>query len=81
MTAEEWVSNYLKTHELHWENFTPAERFRLMTCIPCKIRCYRIGEPVDVEYGKACPECGKINKTRPSRYEILGQVDDPLEDL
>ena len=58
MTGKEWMAGYLSQHDIDWDKLTAAERFKLTMLIPCTIRCFRIGDAVDVKPGEDCPECG-----------------------
>lgn len=59
MTTLEWVRNYCRTEGIDWSALTPGQRFQVTRLIPCSIRCFRVGEPVEVGPGQTCPECGK----------------------
>lgn len=67
-----------KCRELNvkWEDLTAGERFRMAMLVPCTLRCFRVGGPVQVEFGEKCPECGKLHEDRPTRYERALENDD-----
>jgi hypothetical protein len=31
--------------------------------LPCSVRCWHVGGPVDVAPGEPCPECGTVEPT------------------
>ena len=75
MLAGEWVAKFCEAHGLDWEQLTKAERFKVTMQVPCTIRCWRVGGPVEVGPGERCPECGKERLPR-SRYEVLVSTSD-----
>lgn len=58
VTAEQWLDGYLEANGIDWEKLTKGERLKLTMHIPCNIRCWRVGGPVEVKPGESCPECG-----------------------
>jgi len=58
MTAEQWLAGYLEANNFDWDKLTKGEQFKVTMLVPCSIRCFRVGGPVDVKPGQACPECG-----------------------
>lgn len=72
----EFLIEKCKELGVKWSNLTAGEQFRMAMLVPCKLRCFRIGAPVDVEIGQKCPECGKLNDDRPTRYEQILERDD-----
>lgn len=69
--AEEWVAELCEREGLDWEALTKAEQFQITMMVPCPIRCFRVGGPVDVEPGERCPGCGKIYVAPPTALERL----------
>ena len=74
--ALEWLNQYLLENKIDMDKLSPAQQFLLMREIPCTIRCWRVGGPVEVERGKKCPECGKLRPLRTSWERILEDNDD-----
>jgi hypothetical protein len=68
-----WLEEYFLRHHLDPDNLTSPEWFNISRVIPCHIRCWRIGAPVDVKPGTPCPECGKL-RPLPTRYDRLMSV-------
>jgi len=60
ITAEEYLKHYCKENNINWNKLTRAEQFMLTRKIPCTIRCFRVGGPVDLDEDGTCPECGAI---------------------
>jgi hypothetical protein len=58
MTGEEWVAAFCKEHDLDWSKLDISDRRAITRAIPCNIRCWRVGEPVETVRGEPCPECG-----------------------
>ena len=57
---EAWVEAFLKAHSLDLlEDLSIPDRRFVVRSIPCNLRCWRVGEPVDTKPGEPCPECGK----------------------
>lgn len=72
----EFLKEKCRELNVQWEALTPGQQFQMAMLVPCKLRCFRIGAPVDVEIGQKCPECGKLNDNRPTRYEQILENDD-----
>lgn len=70
MTGEEWMADFCQTNGIAWQKLTKGQQFQLGMRIPCNIRCFRVGGPVDVEPGKPCPECGQRQPTK-TRYDHI----------
>lgn len=68
--AEAWVNKFLARNGLKPEELTSGDWLAIAHKVPCTIRCWRIGSPVDVKPGNKCPECGKLHPV-PTRYERL----------
>jgi hypothetical protein len=60
MTGEEWVAAYCQRNGLTWEKLEIPERRAITRSIPCNVRCWRVGGPVDTVPGEPCEECGSI---------------------
>ncbi len=71
MTGEEWVAAFCENNGLDWDQLTKAERFKITMLVPCTIRCFRVGGPVDVARGEQCPECGQVVPTRTAWEHLL----------
>ena len=78
--AQEWIGRYCAKHNIDWENLSVGERTRVAMLCPCTIRCWRVGQAVDVSPGEPCPECGRKNYQRMTRYDVLLADDDLLAD-
>lgn len=59
MTGEEWVEAYCEKQGLVWGDLTIPEQRGILQSIPCTVRCWRVGEPVDGKPGDPCDECGR----------------------
>ena len=59
LPAREWLRGFLDHHGIKWDTLTKAQQFLMTREIPCTIRCWRVGGPVDVRPGEECSECGK----------------------
>lgn len=59
MTGEEWVATYCEKYGLKWEELSIPEKRGILMSIPCTVRCWRVGEPVEGEPGEPCDECGR----------------------
>jgi len=59
-TAEEWIDEFCRDNGIDWLSLTDAERVQVARRVPCRIRCWRVGGPVDVSLGHRCPECGRV---------------------
>jgi hypothetical protein len=68
--AQEWLAGWLERHHVVWDELSPAQRFLLAREIPCSVRCWRVGGPVDVKPGDKCSECGKLEPL-PSFWEMI----------
>lgn len=69
--AQRWVADLCEREGLDWEKLTKGEQFRITVMVPCPIRCFQVGGPVDVEPGERCPECGKIYVAPPTALERI----------
>jgi hypothetical protein len=69
-----WLDAFIEKRGIDKDNLSKAEWFLLAMEIPCTIRCWRIGEPVDVKPGEKCPECGKTRPI-PTAWERLLEDD------
>jgi len=70
LAAREWLGRWLDQHHIVWDALTAAQQFLLTRQIPCSVRCWRIGGPVDVKPGDPCSECGKI-EPKPTFWDRL----------
>lgn len=70
-----WLDAYIERNKIDRDSLTKADWFLLTRKIPCSIRCWWIGEPVDVKPGEPCPECGK-ECPLPTAWERLAKDDD-----
>ena len=59
MTGEEWVHKLCQEREIDWSKLTAGQRTQITMLVPCTIRCWRVGGPVDVRPGEDCSECGR----------------------
>lgn len=59
LAARKWLAEHLEREGIKWDSLSKAQQFQMVMQIPCHIRCFRCGEPVDVTPGEECPECGK----------------------
>lgn len=66
--VDRWIEDFLRKNRLDWESLSDRDRGIIVRRIPCTIRCWRIGDAVEVEPGKPCPECG-----RPHEPEVAGR--------
>lgn len=57
--AGRWLHDFCEEHRIDWDSLSKGEQFQLTMKVPCTIRCFRVGGPVDVVPGEKCPECGK----------------------
>lgn len=60
--AQEWISRHCEQYGIDWDNLNTVARTEVVRLVPCPIRCWRVGAPVDVAVGEKCPECGRPNK-------------------
>jgi len=74
MTAEEWIAAYCKAKKFDWQKMTVGQQLQVTKRVPCTIRCFRVGQPIDVPVGEACPECGKISEEPLSRYDHINRA-------
>jgi hypothetical protein len=58
-SLEEWLTTYLTRQGIDPSTATDRAIVQAARHIPCSIRCWRIGQPVEVKEGEPCPECGK----------------------
>jgi len=69
------IRTYCQDGGIDWEALTHGQQFMVLKeVVPCSIRCSRVGGPVDVKLGEACPECGKPHKEverPPTHYQRL----------
>lgn len=72
--AEKWAEGFLERRGLKPEDLSASDWFQVARLVPCHIRCWRVGGPVDVKPGDKCPECGKLCPT-PTRYDLLTRED------
>jgi hypothetical protein len=70
LKAREWLGSFLERHGIEWDSLTKAQQFLMTREIPCSIRCWRVGGPVNVKAGEPCSECGKI-EPKPTFWEHL----------
>lgn len=57
--AQEWLLARCEEAGVTWETLQLMDRNRLIRSIPCNIRCWRVGGPVDTTPGEPCVECGR----------------------
>lgn len=69
MTGEEWVDNFCRKRGLDWDKLSFADQRDITRAIPCTIRCWRVGQAVNVEPGRTCPECGR----KSNRYDVISR--------
>jgi hypothetical protein len=74
--ADRWLDAYCKSSGITWEKLTAAERFQVTMLVPCTIRCFRVGDVVEVAVGERCPECGTVLQPVMSRYDYINQEDE-----
>lgn len=72
--VQEWLKEHLVAGKVDPNNLTAGQWLQISRVIPCQLRCWRIGAPVDVKPGSYCPECGRFYP-KTSRYELLVQED------
>lgn len=70
LAAREWLAKWLERQGIQWDNLTAAQQFLAAREIPCSIRCWRVGGPVDVKPGDVCPECGQ-EVPKPTCWEMI----------
>lgn len=70
MTGEEWVAQYCAKQGYDWDTLSPGIKASITREIPCSVRCWRVGEPVDSPPGSPCVECGRPVPV-PSAWERL----------
>ena len=58
-SVTEWLTDYFRIQGIDPDTATDRDVVLAARKIPCSIRCWRIGGPVDVKVGEPCPECGK----------------------
>ena len=75
MTGPEWVNDFCKAHDLDWTKLTAGDRFKITMLVPCAIRCFRVGEAVDVRPGDVCPECEHRQDLQTSWEKIPLEID------
>jgi len=68
--AREWLGRWLERNHIDWDTLTKAQQFLLTREIPCSVRCWRVGGPVDVRAGDPCSECGKI-EPKPTAWDVI----------
>jgi hypothetical protein len=57
--AGQWIKDYCSARQLDWEKVMASDGLTLTRLVPCNIRCWRIGGPVDTTPGEPCAECGR----------------------
>jgi hypothetical protein len=72
----EFLKEKCQEFGVKWEDLTAGQRFQMAMLVPCTLRCFRVGGAVDVKLGEKCPECGKLNDDRPTRYQQILENDD-----
>ena len=75
MTGEEWVAKYCAQRGLDWDKLDLPQRRAITRAIPCAIRCWRVGTPVDVAPGERCPECGRWRGFPTALERVLSEPD------
>jgi len=65
------VASFCEQQKINWHSLTKGEQFLITRMVPCPIRCWHVGGPVDVEPGGRCPECGKVYVAPPTALERL----------
>jgi hypothetical protein len=70
LAAREWLARWLDRNHIKYDSLTQAQKFLLMREIPCSIRCWRVGGPVDVKPGEKCSECGH-EEPKPTAWERI----------
>jgi hypothetical protein len=58
----QWIGKYLAKHGIDQQDMSEVEWELLVRLVPCRIRCWRVGVPVEVGPGEECPECGRISE-------------------
>jgi hypothetical protein len=61
--AQLWVMQFCEANQLVWDELSPFEKLQVTRQVPCKVRCWRVGAPVDTTPGEPCPECGQMVPT------------------
>ena len=61
-SVTEWLTAYFRIQGIDPDKARDEDVVKAARQIPCSVRCWRIGEPVDVKVGEPCPECGKPYK-------------------
>jgi hypothetical protein len=67
--AAEWLEAWAAEEKVDLTSFSPGQRFVAAMKVPCSIRCWRVGDAVEVEPNSRCPECGKENVV--TRWDLL----------
>ena len=68
--VREWLAEFIEREGIEYDKLSQGQKFMLMHEIPCSIRCFRVGGPVDVRRGEPCPECGAVEPLLTS-WEII----------
>lgn len=72
----EFLKEKCREFGVEWKDLTAGQRFQMAMLVPCTLRCFRVGGAVEVKIGEKCPECGKLNDNRPTRYQQILENDD-----
>lgn len=76
MAFEAWIHDKCRSLDVEWNALTPVERSQIMQGVPCTIRCWRVGVPIDVKDGEKCSECGATHRPAPlSRFDLITSDD------
>lgn len=64
MTEEEkaaitaWIIAFCERNNIEWDKLSGVDKNRIAREMPCNVRCWRVGVPVETTPGKPCAECG-----------------------
>lgn len=73
--AAEWLEAWAVEEKVDLKSFSPFQWFTAAMKVPCYIRCWRVGDAVEMDANSRCPECGKENVV--TRWALLRGIEKP----
>lgn len=77
--AQEWLLALCKEHGVEWDGLDKSTQNGLVRSIPCNVRCWRVGGPVDTTPGEPCVECGRPVPVQTLWERLLDNAHDPMD--